>query len=382
MNETMRSRVWELLGEDERSGAARRVVSGTIFAAVGIGVLAAVLGSVPGLTDAERALLQAVQGATAAVLAAEWLLRLWVAPEADPALLVRPWAARRRYLLSAIGVIDLAAILPALLSLLHPVGPDWLALGAVIALFKLVRYLPALSLVGAVLAREGKSLMASLVTMAVLLVVVSTAMYVLERDVQPEVFKSIPHAMWWGIVTMATVGYGDMAPQTGLGRVFGGMTMLLGIAMFAVPAGILATGFAEELRKRDFVVTWHTVAKVPLFAGLDATRIASIARLLKPQIVPANAVVVRRGDPADAMFFIMEGEVAVDVAAAPIRLKAGQYFGEIALLDGGTRTATVAAVGETRLLMLESADFAKLTAEHPSIREAIAAVAATRRADQ
>ncbi len=68
--------------------------------------------------------------------------------------------------------------------------------------------------------------------------------------------------MWWGIVTMATVGYGDMAPQTGLGKLFGGFTMLLGIAMFAVPAGILATGFAEELRKRDFVITWHSVAKV------------------------------------------------------------------------------------------------------------------------
>jgi voltage-gated potassium channel len=148
--------------------------------------------------------------------------------------------------------------------------------------------------------------------------------------------------------------------------------------MFAVPAGILATGFAEELRKRDFVVTWHSVARVPLFAGFDATRIASIARLLKPQIVPAGSVIVRRGDAADAMFFIMEGQVEVELSPSSVRLKPGQYFGEIALLSGGARTATVTAVSESRLLMLESADFTRLTSDHPDLRKAMEKVAAER----
>ena len=120
------------------------------------------------------------------------------------------------------------------------------------------------------------------------------------------------------------------------------------------------------------------MAKVPLFASLDATRIASIARLLKPQIVPAKSVIVRRGDSADAMFFIMEGLVEVELESASIRLKPGQYFGEIALLSGGTRTATVSAVSESRLLMLEAAEFTKLIDEHPAIREAMEAVIAKR----
>ena len=379
MRETSRSRTYELLGEHERRSGVRAAVAALVLGAIALGVVAAIGGSLPDLTSGERALVAWAHVVSVAVLTLEYVARLWTAPEADPVLLVRPTEARVGYARSFAGIVDLAVVLPGLLAFVAPVPSALPVLAAVVALFKLVRYLPALSLVAAVLAREGRSLLASLVTMGVLLIVVSTVMYLLERDGQPEIFKSIPHTMWWGIVTMATVGYGDMAPQTGLGRVFGGFTMLLGIAMFAVPAGILATGFAEELKKRDFVITWHTVAKVPLFAGLDATRIASIARLLKPQIVPANAVIVRRGDPADAMFFIMEGEVEVEVMPVSVRLKAGQYFGEIALLTGGVRTATVAAVSETRLLMLDSADFARLTADYPSIREAMEAVAAKRR---
>ena len=144
--------------------------------------------------------------------------------------------------------------------------------------------------------------------------IAATVMYMLEHDAQPQLFSSIPASLWWAIVTIATVGYGDMTPITiGRAHLCRHAPCCSGIAMFAVPAGILATGFAAEIRRRDFVVTWNTVAKVPLFAGLDAASIASIARLLKPQIAPAHYAIVRRGEPATAMFFIMSGEVEVDV---------------------------------------------------------------------
>jgi voltage-gated potassium channel len=213
---------------------------------------------------------------------------------------------------------------------------------------------------------------------AVLLVLEATVMYTLEREAQPKVFASIPHAMWWAIVTIATVGYGDMFPITPAGKIFGGMVMVIGIAVFAVPAGILATGFASEIRKRDFVVTWQTVANVPLFAGLDAARIAEIARLLKRQVVPAQFAVVRRGDPADAMFFIMGGEVQVDVAPRPVRLTRGQYFGEIALLRDTVRTATVTTLSECQLLSLDVADFRRLLDSNPGLNAAITRTAEAR----
>ncbi len=378
MQESLRSRAHDLLGAHEQTTRARSLASGAVVAAIAVGVAAAVYGTLPDLSSGETLIIAGARQLSTLVLLLEYLARVWIAPEDDADLLVKPIRARLAYARSLAGLIDLAVVLPALLGLVTPVSPDWYVIGAIVALFKLLRYLPALSLMAAVLAREGRSLFASLVTMGVLLILVSSVMYLLERHGQPGAFKSIPHTMWWGIVTMATVGYGDMAPQSPLGKVFGGFTMLLGIAMFAVPAGILATGFAEELRKRDFVITWHSVAKVPLFASLDATRIASIARLLKPQIVPAKSVIVRRGDAADAMFFLMEGLVEVELQPTSVRLKPGQYFGEVALLTGGTRTATVSAVTESRLLMLEAADFTKLLTDHPDLREAMEAVVAAR----
>lgn len=309
----------------------------------------------------------------------EWVARFWCAPELAPGR-EQP---RKRYLFSFLGIVDLLAA-GSLLTLVLG-GNAWrdaTLLLQLVALFKLARFATGLSLIVAVLRNEARSLFAALATMLVVLFLASSIMYLLERDAQPAVFSSIPAALWWGIVTMGTVGYGDMVPLTGLGRLFGGSIILIGVAMFAVPAGILATGFAEELKRRDFVVTWHAVAKVPLFSGLDAARIASIARLLKSQIVPERQVIIRRGEPADAMFFVMAGEVEVDIRPAPVRLGKGQFFGEIALVTEGPRTATVTAVAETRLLSLDRVDFHRLTQQQPELKAAIAAIAAARLKDQ
>ena len=147
--------------------------------------------------------------------------------------------------------------------------------------------------------------------------------------------------------------------------------MVFGIAMFAVPAGILASGFAEELRKRDFVVNWQSVARVPLFARLDANAIAAVTQLLKPRSVSANQAIVRRGDIGDSMYFIMEGEVEVDITPNPVRLKQGDFFGEIALVENIPRTATVLSLTNCRLLVLETADFERLTSQIPELKDQI-----------
>ena len=157
--------------------------------------------------------------------------------------------------------------------------------------------------------------------------------------------------------------------------------MVFGIAMFAVPAGILASGFAEELRKRDFVVNWQSVARVPLFARLDANAIAAVAQLLKPRSVSANQAIVRRGDVADAMFFIMEGEVEIELTPSPARLKQGDFFGEIALVENVRRTATVLSLTDCRLLVLEAADFGRLTDQIPELKAEIERTAKERLAE-
>src|SRR5213079_1451267 len=112
--------------------------------------------------------------------------------------------------------------------------------------------------------------------------------YLIERGSQPQVFSSIPAALWWAIVTLTTTGYGDVTPLTPLGRMLAGIVMVSGILVFALWAGILATGFAEETRRREFLRTWDLVAKVPFFHDVGAAVIADVARLLRPRDYPAG----------------------------------------------------------------------------------------------
>jgi voltage-gated potassium channel len=364
-----------LLGEPEGHSAGRAILTGVLVGVVTLSVAGVIFETLDWLATAAGHLFRLVETLSVTVLSAEYLLRLWAAPERDPTGTAQPWRARLDYVVSFAGIIDLLAILPAFLHLVVPIPTDWLRVLRLLRLLKITRYAPGLTLFAAVLHNEARALLATLLVVLVLLVLESAVMYTLERETQPKVFASIPHSMWWAIVTIATVGYGDMVPMTPAGRAFGGLVMVIGIAVFAVPAGILATGFANEIRKRDFVVTWRTVANVPLFAGLDATRIAEIARLLKPQVVPAHYAVVRRGEPADAMFFIMGGEVQVDVAPTPVRLGKGQYFGEIALLRDSVRTATVTAVSECQLLSLDVGDFRRLLESNPTLKATVTRVA-------
>ena len=378
MKQSWRSWVCDALEESETGSWLRGLVEFFLLVVIVSSVAAAALETLRSLASEYVSLFRAIEVIAVGVLTVEYLLRWWVAPEDDPQGCAEPWRARVRYAVSAFGLIDLLAIMPFYFDLLLPIHTDWLRVLRLLRLLKVARYASGLPLFVAVIRNESRPLLAALLVMAVLLVVESGIMFVIEREAQPQVFASIPHTMWWAIVTMATVGYGDIAPITPLGKAFGGMVMLAGIAMFAVPAGILATGFAAEIRKRDFVVTWHTVAKVPLFARLDASRIAEIAGLLKREIVPAHYVVVRRGEPAGAMFFIMSGEVEVDVQPNPIRLGRGQYFGEIALLRDTVRTATVTSVSDCQLLALDVADFRRLLEAHPDLKAAVLEVAERR----
>ena len=104
-------------------------------------------------------------------------------------------------------------------------------------------------------------------------------MHLAEHDAQPEKFGTIPDAMWWAVVTLTTVGYGDVVPITPLGKVIAGVIAIMGLGMLALPVGIIATSFAEVIHRRDFVVTWGMVSRVPLFRDLDADDVAQIMRL-------------------------------------------------------------------------------------------------------
>jgi voltage-gated potassium channel len=375
MMNRIRWQLWRVL--EPGVGLRGRLVSSVLICLILTNVGAEVIGTLPDLTEDWQRELHIFDTITALVFTLEYLLRIWVCVE-DPRERFHhhPVLGRLRYLATPKALIDLLAVLPLFLAPFLSV--DAVRFLRLSRLLKLLRYSAALDTLADVIKSERRVLISAGIVMLVLLVGLSSVMYYIERENQPEAFGSIPAAMWWGVVTLATVGYGDVTPHTALGKLMGGVSAVMGLCMFALPAGILASAFAQEMKKRDFVISWTMVAKVPLFSGLNASIIADIAGIFAPKVAMPGERLVRKGDPADAMFLIVAGEVEVEVGEHPIRLKTGDFFGEIALLAKTMRTATVRAVSTCQLLVLEVDDFEHLLNTHPDLKETIHKVAEQR----
>ena len=211
------------------------------------------------------------------------LIRLWVAVEHPPYRHLSHLRARLRYLMTLPALIDLLAVAPFWLAFLFPAEFKVLLVLRVIRILKLGRYSPAMRSLLDALYSERRALTGCFVILLGTALIVAACMHLIEGEIQPDKFGTIPDAMWWAIVTLGTIGYGDAVPVTTLGRVFASVTIFLGLIMIALPVGIVASAFAKDIHRRDFVVTWAMVARVPLFAGLDASQIAEIMELLRSQ---------------------------------------------------------------------------------------------------
>jgi voltage-gated potassium channel len=277
----------------------------------------------------------------------------------------------RNYLLSASGIVDLMAIFPVPIALACGVPQPTAWLLASLWVLKLAQNSPGFAQLARVFVLEARPLASVLALFLIVLFLSSAAMHVLERDEQPAAFGTLPAAMWWAVVTLTTTGYGDEVPHTLLGHLLGSFVMICGIATFGLWTGILATGFAAESRRRNFIQTWDLVSKVPFFQTLDPSAIAEITHMLRRLEVPAQTTIIRRGRVGDCMYFIADGEVQVEVKPASVRLTTGSFFGELALLGNSVRTANVATVVPTTLLILDLADFRTLTAHHAELARAI-----------
>jgi len=286
------------------------------------------------------------------------------------------------YLRSSDGIIDFIAAFPVVLILLdgNVVADDIKTAFGITTFLKIARFSDALGIFKDVLINERKSILASLYLMLLLTLLISTLLYFVEREVNPKGFGTILDAMWWAIITLATVGYGDVIPITALGKFLGSIASIVGLGMFALPTGILVNGFAQELARIRYITSWNLVAKVPIFAHLDKGSISEIAHLLFLKRFSRNEVIIKEGDEADGMYFILDGEVEVvrESDNLCISLKAGDFFGEIALLKDGKRTATVTAKKRCEMLELTTYDFNKLVRTKPQLLEKIEEVAKAR----
>jgi voltage-gated potassium channel len=375
----LRDRLYELLEHDHLPHSVGSRFVKLIVAIIIIDVSAMILASVPEFDARFGRLFTVIDVAAAIAFGLEYAARLWSV--AGHSLRdMTPTQARLEYALSSLGIIDLLAFLPASIALVT--GERWtLVLFGMLPFLKLVRYSPAMRSLLAALHAERRTLLGCLVILLGAVLLFASLLYAVEHNVQPDKFGTIPQAMWWAIVTLGTVGYGDVVPVTPLGKLISVFTIIGGLMMIALPVAIISTAFADEVRRRDFVVTWGMLARVPLFSHLGAAEIADIMRLLRAQTIESGDVLVRRGDPASAMYFITAGEVEIDLPGQKIRLADGTFFGEIALLRRSRRSGTVTAMRKTKLLALDARDFHALIERVPALAAHLKQTAESRLAD-
>ena len=197
------------------------------------------------------------------VFTIEYFLRAWVSVE-DPRY-PSALAGRIRYLVSPMALVDLIAILPFYLAIFFNIDTRFLRVLRLFRIFKLSRHFSAMSVLLTVIRTELPTLVSAIFIMLVLVVLASAGMFLVERDVQPQTFGTIPRAMWWATITLTTVGYGDVIPVTAAGKVLGIFITILGVGMAALPAGIIASGFNREVHRRR--ETYRTLVRNALTDG-------------------------------------------------------------------------------------------------------------------
>jgi len=191
------------------------------------------------------------------IFSVEYLLRIYVADITYPG--TGGFRSRLKFMTSTYGVIDLLAILPAFVPLFFALDFRFLRLLRLIRLitiFKLNRYTASLRLIGQVIKERLPELGISLVIIMVITLITAILMHFAENEAQPDKFPNVIASLWWSIITLTTVGYGDIYPVTNLGKLIAGTTSILSIGFLALPAGIISSGFIDKLQK-------HKLSKCP-----------------------------------------------------------------------------------------------------------------------
>jgi len=247
----IQQRTWEILDVANPGDKTSRVWDISISALIFLNVIAVIIGSMASIQARWSSSLWKFEVISITIFTIEYLARLWSCTCQSE--FKDPIRGRLRFIFRPMTLIDLAAILPFYLPFL---GLDLRSLRALrlfrlIRLAKVGRYYSSLNLIKKVLRSKKEELVLSTALLCLLLVMSSSILFYCENAAQPEAFSSIPAAMWWSVITLTTVGYGDMYPITLAGKICASFIAILGIGMFALPTGILGAGFVEAVGKKN-----------------------------------------------------------------------------------------------------------------------------------
>jgi voltage-gated potassium channel len=217
-----------------------------------LNVFAIVLESVTSLHARWMPVFHAIEVISVTVFTVEYLARVWsIVDNRWRPEFGHPVSGRLRFVVTPMALIDLLAIAPFWLSMFVTLDLRFLRLVRLLRVLKLTRYSAATNLLFDVMREEARVMGAALFILFLLLMLMASATYYAEHAVQPEAFANIPQAMWWAVITVTTVGYGDVVPVTPVGKLLGAGLGVIGVGMVALPCAILASGFGSALSHRQ-----------------------------------------------------------------------------------------------------------------------------------
>ena len=248
MHKTLKQKVYHILEPGDKAPLSSQIVIIFIMVLIVLNVIAIILDTVESYNSAYHEFFKAFNFFSVMVFTIEYLLRVWSCTEDKR--YKDPIRGRIKFIFSPLTLIDLIAILPFYIPMFTHVDLRFLRALRLFRIFKMTRYSSRFQIFMDVLRDKKEEIFISLMMVLLLLIISASLMYYLENKVQPEDFSSIPKSMWWAVITLSTVGYGEVVPITPAGRVLAGIVSVLGISLFAIPAGIIASGFIQEFQKR------------------------------------------------------------------------------------------------------------------------------------
>ena len=246
-----RKRVWTLLEPASDKDTISKITDIFLVSLIFFNILMVILETVESLYLNYKTFFRNFELFSVTIFSIEYVGRLWSCVE-NKSNSETNTKARIKYIFSFSALIDAIAILPSLLAFLFPtVDLRFVRALRIFRLLKFSRYSSSINTLLVVLWDQRKSFGAAFFILFIILIISSSGMYLVEKDIQPDKFGSIPQSMWWSIVTLTTVGYGDVYPVTSMGKFFGSIIIILGIGTVALPSGILASAFTEHTKRNQ-----------------------------------------------------------------------------------------------------------------------------------